>query len=121
MGKPRLFGYGNLRGYGSYRLVVANDIKEATELIKKDVFKDFKEKIAWYKETAHIRNGKALNGCGDMFLYCNKNGYYDMDDDSLFEAFSKNEFGKDLFLIESEKKPFKVTDLHTNIWRGETA
>lgn len=122
MGKARLFGYGNLKRYGGYCIVVAEDIEEATEMIQKEIFKTFKEILFWNKDNAHFdRKGEALNGCAEMYGYCNKKGYYDMNDEALFDAFCKNEFGKDLFCIESDEKPFEVTDLNTNVWKGEWA
>lgn len=121
MNKAHLFGYGYLKDYGEYYLVAAENIDEATELLQKEIFKDFKEEIETYKESARFENGEAINGCAELFMYCEKNGYYEMSDDELFDAFCKNEFGKSLYNIMNPNKTFKVTDLGTSVWRGESA
>ena len=121
MGKTHLFGYGNLKSYGHYCIVAADDINEATTLIQSEIFKEFKNHLLFNKENALFDGDTALNGCADIFLYCERKGYYDMDDDELFDAFCKNEFGKDLFLLELDEKTFEITDLKTNVWNGEFA
>lgn len=122
MANEKLFGYGNLQNYGQYYIVMAKSIDEATKILQEKIYKAFKQMIFDYKDKAHFdKNGNALNGCADIFLYCDKKGYYDMNDDELFNAFCENEFGKDLFCLELDKKVYKVIALNTNIWRGEWA
>ena len=121
MSKAHLYGYGYLEGYGDYYLVAAENIDEATVLLQKEVFKDFKRWINCARNGANFENGKAVNGFAEIFIYCEENGYFGMDDDTLFESFCKNEFGKDVSCFSHDVKRFNVTDLGTGVWRGETA
>ena len=120
MGKAHLYGYGYLEGYGDYYLVAAENIDEATVLLQKEVFKEFKRWINCARNGATFENSKAVNGYAEMLSYCEENGYLGMDDDTLFESFCKNEFGKDVSWFNHDVKRFKVTDLGTGVWRGET-
>ena len=117
-----LYGYGELDDYGTYTIVCADSLEEATEIIKKDEFSRFKDKLSDADEYKICEDGgKRRNGYWDKYLHFKEKGYYSMDEKSLYEAFCKNEFGKDMWCLLNPNKPYKVVDLKTNVWHGETA
>ena len=118
----RLFGYGDLHDYGDYIIVAAENIEEATEIIKKEQFKVFLERLEDDRKSVIFNeDGTPANGCAMAYLYSKDKGYYDMSQKELYEAFCQNEFGKYLIGFDQRKKVYKVEDLGTNIWHGEFA
>lgn len=117
-----LYAYGDFDNYGNYIIVCANNINEATDIIKKEQFKEFKNFLKKAKKGKLIdKNGKPLNGLAETFIYCKNKNYYSMDNNTLFDVFCENEFGKDLWRMECCKKIYHTINLKTNVWHGEFA
>ena len=112
----RLFGVGDSDGvltgsdYGDYTLVVADSIESAYEILLPKYFENWKENLQNNKRNAHFNaEGKALNGCAEMFLEDKEKGYYNMTDKELLDVYK-------------EKFPIShVEDLQTNVWDGSNS